>query len=73
MSPQNPRGPRIVLVHGGFVDGSGWAGVQDLKRAGHDVTVVGTPRSGRRRGGDPAGDRGAGRPGASRRHSYGGR
>lgn len=31
----------VVLVHGGFVDGSGWAGVyQMLKRGGHVVSVV---------------------------------
>ena len=31
----------IVLVHGGFVDGSGWAGVYKiLKSKGHDVLVV---------------------------------
>ena len=35
---------RIVLVHGGFVDGSGWAGVFEiLKRDGFDVTVVQNP------------------------------
>src|SRR5438309_387429 len=34
----------IVLVHGGFVDGSGWEGVyQILRRAGHAVTVVQNP------------------------------
>lgn len=34
----------IVLVHGGFVDGSGWAGVyQALKRNGHKVAVVQNP------------------------------
>ncbi|MDB6095484.1 MAG: Pimeloyl-ACP methyl ester carboxylesterase [Verrucomicrobia bacterium] len=34
----------IVLVHGGFVDGSGWAGVyRELKRAGHNVVVVQNP------------------------------
>jgi pimeloyl-ACP methyl ester carboxylesterase len=34
----------IVLVHGGFVDGSGWRGVHDLlARQGHDVTVVQNP------------------------------
>ena len=44
MSPRNPRAPRIVLVHGGFVDGSGWAGVYKiLKEKGHDVTVVQNP------------------------------
>ena len=31
----------IVLVHGAFVDGSGWRGVYDqLKREGYDVAVV---------------------------------
>jgi pimeloyl-ACP methyl ester carboxylesterase len=34
----------IVLVHGGFVDGSGWEGVYDiLKKGGYDVTVVQNP------------------------------
>ena len=34
----------IVLVHGGFVDGSGWAGVhQNLKRQGYNVVVVQNP------------------------------
>ena len=34
----------IVLVHGGFVDGSGWEGVyQILRRSGHPVTVVQNP------------------------------
>ena len=34
----------IVLVHGGFVDGSGWAGVyQALKGKGHNVVVVQNP------------------------------
>jgi pimeloyl-ACP methyl ester carboxylesterase len=33
--------PAIVLVHGGFVDGSGWEGVYTiLKKDGYDVTVV---------------------------------
>ncbi len=31
----------IVLVHGGFVDGSGWKGVyKALKKNGYDVTIV---------------------------------
>ena len=31
----------VVLVHGGFVDGSGWEGVyKALKKNGYDVTVV---------------------------------
>jgi pimeloyl-ACP methyl ester carboxylesterase len=34
----------IVLVHGGFVDGSGWEGVYTiLKRDGYDVAVVQNP------------------------------
>jgi pimeloyl-ACP methyl ester carboxylesterase len=34
----------IVLVHGGFVDGSGWKGVYDiLKKDGYDVSVVQNP------------------------------
>jgi pimeloyl-ACP methyl ester carboxylesterase len=34
----------IVLVHGGFVDGSGWKGVYDiLKKDGYEVTVVQNP------------------------------
>ena len=34
----------IVLVHGGFVDGSGWEGVyQILKKDGYDVSVVQNP------------------------------
>jgi len=36
--------PTIVLVHGGFVDGSGWAGVfQRLRHDGYTVTVVQNP------------------------------
>ena len=34
----------IVLVHGGFVDGSGWQGVYDLlSREGHRVSIVQNP------------------------------
>ena len=34
----------IVLVHGGFVDGSGWESVyQILRKSGHPVTVVQNP------------------------------
>jgi pimeloyl-ACP methyl ester carboxylesterase len=34
----------VVLVHGGFVDGSGWEGVyQILKKAGYSVTIVQNP------------------------------
>jgi pimeloyl-ACP methyl ester carboxylesterase len=36
--------PAVVLVHGGFVDGSGWQGVHEhLKRDGHSVAVVQNP------------------------------
>jgi pimeloyl-ACP methyl ester carboxylesterase len=36
--------PTIVLVHGGFVDGSGWEGVYAiLKDDGYDVSVVQNP------------------------------
>jgi pimeloyl-ACP methyl ester carboxylesterase len=39
-----PGQTAIVLVHGGFVDGSGWEGVyQALKRDGYDVSVVQNP------------------------------
>jgi pimeloyl-ACP methyl ester carboxylesterase len=34
----------VVLVHGGFVDGSGWQGVHDLlKRDGYNVSIVQNP------------------------------
>lgn len=36
----------VVLVHGGFVDGSGWEGVYKiLKKDGHDVSIVQNPTS----------------------------
>jgi pimeloyl-ACP methyl ester carboxylesterase len=36
----------IVLVHGGFVDGSGWQGVYDtLRKKGYNVAIVQNPRS----------------------------
>lgn len=36
--------PSIVLVHGGFVDGSGWEGVHKiLKKDGYQVTIVQNP------------------------------
>ncbi|MEZ0072033.1 alpha/beta hydrolase [Planotetraspora sp. GP83] len=36
--------PRVVLVHGGFVDGSGWQGVYNLlKEDGYNVAVVQNP------------------------------
>jgi hypothetical protein len=34
----------VVLVHGGFADGSGWRGVYDiLKNDGYNVSVVQNP------------------------------
>ena len=40
-----PAGAKnVVLVHGGFVDGSGWQGVYDiLKKDGYNVTIVQNP------------------------------
>ncbi len=38
------RAKNIVLVHGGFVDGSGWQGVYNiLKKDGYNVTIVQNP------------------------------
>jgi pimeloyl-ACP methyl ester carboxylesterase len=43
MSTDSMRGS-VVLVHGGFVDGSGWQGVHSRLRAnGYDVSVVQNP------------------------------
>jgi pimeloyl-ACP methyl ester carboxylesterase len=40
----NSDTPTVVLVHGGFVDGSGWQGVYNqLKKDGHRVSVVQNP------------------------------
>ncbi|MFL5806899.1 MAG: alpha/beta fold hydrolase [Roseiflexaceae bacterium] len=36
--------PTVVLVHGGFVDGSGWEGVYTiLKKDGYDASIVQNP------------------------------
>jgi pimeloyl-ACP methyl ester carboxylesterase len=44
MSQATTRVKNVVLVHGGFVDGSGWAGVYSaLKRQGYTVDVVQHP------------------------------
>jgi len=41
---QNAARPTIVLVHGGFVDGSGWAGVyENLRKDGYNVAIVQNP------------------------------
>ena len=40
----NATAASIVLVHGGFVDGSGWQGVYDiLKKDGYHVSVIQNP------------------------------
>lgn len=42
-----PATPEIVLVHGAFVDGSGWQGVYEiLRKDGYHVTVVQEPLTG---------------------------
>ncbi|WP_310468190.1 alpha/beta hydrolase [Sphingomonas sp.] len=42
--PTSPDPVSVVLVHGGFVDGSGWQGVHDaLTSEGHEVIVVQNP------------------------------
>lgn len=45
MSAQNGNSkPAIVLVHGGFVDGSGWQGVYKiLRKDGYTVSIVQNP------------------------------
>jgi hypothetical protein len=40
----NGGAPTVVLVHGGFVDGSGWQGVYSLlKQDGYSVRIVQNP------------------------------
>ena len=40
----NQQRKGIVLVHGGFVDGSGWMGVYNiLKQKGYNVAIVQNP------------------------------
>jgi pimeloyl-ACP methyl ester carboxylesterase len=44
LSNKQTKEKAIVLVHGGFVDGSGWEGVYDiLKKDGYDVSIVQNP------------------------------
>jgi pimeloyl-ACP methyl ester carboxylesterase len=41
---RNATSTNVVLVHGGFVDGSGWEAVyRILQREGHTVSVVQNP------------------------------
>src|SRR3954452_24530470 len=42
-NPQNGSQPTVVLVHGGFVDGSGWQGVYSLLKDSHNVRIVQNP------------------------------
>src|SRR5215207_11153811 len=42
-SPQEGSQPSVVLVHGGFVDGSGWQGVYSLLKDSYSVRVVQNP------------------------------
>jgi hypothetical protein len=42
--PTTTTPPHVVLVHGGFVDGSGWQHVYELlTKSGHTFTVVQNP------------------------------
>jgi hypothetical protein len=44
MSTANEGIKNVVLVHGGFVDGSGWQGVYDvLTKDGYNVSIVQNP------------------------------
>src|SRR5918992_695137 len=42
-SPQDGAQPTVVLVHGGFADGSGWQGVYDLLKDEYSVRIVQEP------------------------------
>src|SRR5918992_2652713 len=42
-NPQDGSQPTVVLVHGGFVDGSGWQGVYTLLKDTYNVRVVQNP------------------------------
>ena len=44
VSQTDPTAGTVVLVHGGFVDGSGWQGVYSLlKKDGYNVAIVQNP------------------------------
>jgi hypothetical protein len=44
MTSENGKRPTVVLVHGGFVDGSGWEGVYNvLRKDSFKVSVVQNP------------------------------
>jgi pimeloyl-ACP methyl ester carboxylesterase len=42
-TPQEGSQPTVVLVHGGFVDGSGWRGVYNLLKDDYSVRIVQNP------------------------------
>src|ERR687890_790136 len=42
-NPQEASQPTIVLVHGGFADGSGWQGVYNLLKDTYSVRIVQEP------------------------------
>ena len=42
-SASNGSAPTVVLVHGGFVDGSGWQGVYSLLKDDYSVRIVQNP------------------------------
>jgi pimeloyl-ACP methyl ester carboxylesterase len=42
-NPQDGSQPSVVLVHGGFVDGSGWQGVYSLLKDDYSVRIVQNP------------------------------
>src|SRR5215216_2634274 len=42
-NPQDGSRPTVVLVHGGFADGSGWQGVYNLLKDDYSVRIVQNP------------------------------
>jgi pimeloyl-ACP methyl ester carboxylesterase len=42
-NPQDGSQPTVVLVHGGWVDGSGWQGVYSLLKDSYSVRIVQNP------------------------------
>jgi pimeloyl-ACP methyl ester carboxylesterase len=42
-NPQDGSRPSVVLVHGGFADGSGWQGVYDQLKDDYNVRIVQEP------------------------------
>ena len=42
-NPQEGSRPTVVLVHGGFADGSGWQGVYNLLKDDYSVRIVQEP------------------------------